>query len=121
MFSVKVLVFSEPVTIIIYTRKWFPLQGELAPLTKMLHFNKPIQIRSMLADILFQDTFAGEAGEGEGGEEETTGGYFYCYFYWYFFCSGKKVFCFLALEFHSQNTPARMGIINRRMSCAHGY
>ena len=38
----------------------------------MLHFNKPIQIRSMLADI-FQDTFA---GEGEGGEEETTGGYF---------------------------------------------
>ena len=47
--------------------KWFPLQGELAPLTKkMLHFNKPIQIRSMLADI-FQDTFAGEAGEG--GEE----------------------------------------------------
>ena len=30
----------------------------------MLHFNKPIQIRSMLADI-FQDTFA---GEGEGGE-----------------------------------------------------
>ena len=39
-----------------------------------MHFNKPIQIRSMLADI-FQDTFAGEAGEGEGGEEETTGGY----------------------------------------------
>ena len=33
----------------------------------MLHCNKPIQIRSMLADI-FQDTFAGEAGEGEGGE-----------------------------------------------------
>ena len=25
----------------------------------MLHFNKPIEIRSMLADI-FQDTFAGE-------------------------------------------------------------
>ena len=60
-----------------------PLQGELAPLTKMLHFNKPIQIRSMLADI-FQNTFAGEAGEGEGGEEETTRGYFY----WYFYCSG---------------------------------
>ena len=49
----------------IYTRKWFPLQGELAPLTKMLHFNKPIQISSMLADI-FQDTFA---GEGEGGDD----------------------------------------------------
>ena len=37
----------------------------------------------MLADI-FQDTFAREAGEGEGGEEETTGSYFY----WYFYCSG---------------------------------
>ena len=68
----------------------------------------------MLADI-FQDTFAGEAGEGEGGEEETTGGYFYCYFYWYFYCSGYKVFCFLALEFHSQNTHARIGITDRRL------
>ena len=28
-----------------------------------------------------QDTFAGEAGEGDGSEEETTGGYIYCYFY----------------------------------------
>ena len=24
-----------------------------------------------------QDTFAGEAGKGDGGEEETTGDYFY--------------------------------------------
>ena len=31
----------------------------------------------MLAAGIVQDTFAGEAGEGEGGEEETTGGYFY--------------------------------------------
>ena len=63
------------------TRKWFPLQGELAPLKKMLYFlinNKPNLIRSMLAAGIIQDTFAGEAGEGEGGEEDTTGGYFYC-------------------------------------------
>ena len=33
---------------------------------------------SMLAAGMVQDTLAGEAGEGEGGEEETTGGYFYC-------------------------------------------
>ena len=73
------------------TRKWLPLQGELAPLTKMWYFlinNKPILIRSMLAAGIVQDTFSGEAGEGEGGEEEMTGGYFYCYFYWYFYCSG---------------------------------
>ena len=69
---------------LINTRKWFPLQGELAPITKMLYFlinNKPILIRSMLAAGIVQDTFAGEAGEDEGGEEEITGGYFYCYFY----------------------------------------
>ena len=35
----------------------------------------------MLAAGIVLDTFAGEAGEGEGGEEEMTGGYFYCYFY----------------------------------------
>ena len=34
--------------------------------------NKPILIRSMLADGIVQDTFAGEAGVGKGGEEETT-------------------------------------------------
>ena len=45
--------------------------------------NKPIMISSMLAAGIFQDTFVGEAVEGRG-EEETTGGYFYCYFYWYF-------------------------------------
>ena len=27
---------------------------------------------------IVQDTFAGEAGEGEGNEKETTGGYIYC-------------------------------------------
>ena len=47
--------------------------------------NKPILIRSMLAAGIVQDTFVGEAVEGKGGEEETTGGYFYCYFYWYFY------------------------------------
>ena len=30
----------------------------------------------MLAAVIVQDTLAGEAGEGEGGKEETTGGYF---------------------------------------------
>ena len=69
----------------------------------MLYFlinNKAILIRSMLAVAagVVQDTFvgeavegegrspdmfAGEAVQGEGGEEKTTGGYFYCYFYWY--------------------------------------
>ena len=43
--------------------------------------NEPILIRSMQAAGIVQDKFAGEAGEGEGGEEETTEGYFYCYFY----------------------------------------
>ena len=65
-----------------------PLQGELAPLTKNVVFYKPLLIRSMLAAGIVQDTFAGEAGEGEVGEEETTGGYFYCYFYWFFYRSG---------------------------------
>ena len=48
----------------------------------MLYFlinNKPILIRSMLAASIVQDTFAGETVDNEGGEEETTGGYFYCY------------------------------------------
>ena len=34
-------------------------------------------LTSTLAAGIVQDTFAGEAEEGEGGEEETTGGYFY--------------------------------------------
>ena len=82
---------------IIITRKWFPLQGELASLTKKCCYlinNKPILIRSKLAASIVQDTFAREAVENEGGEEETTGGYFYCYFYWYFYRSGWKVIPF---------------------------
>ena len=66
-----------------YTRKWFPLQGELTQVSKYVYFlikNKSILVHSMLAAGIVQDTIA---GEGEGGEEETTGGYFYCYFYWY--------------------------------------
>ena len=46
----------------------------------MLYFlinNKPILVHSMLAAGIVQDTFAGEAVEGE---EETTGGYFYWHF-----------------------------------------
>ena len=42
----------------------------------MLYFlinNKPILFRIMLGAGIVQDTFAGEAGEGEGGEEEMTG------------------------------------------------
>ena len=51
------------------TRKWLPLQGELAPLSKRVEFSyKPILIRSTLAAGIVQDTFAVEAGEGEGGE-----------------------------------------------------
>ena len=41
----------------------------------MLYFlinNKLILVHSMLAAGIVQDTFAGEAVEGEGGEEETT-------------------------------------------------
>ena len=75
----------------INTRKWFPLQGELAPITNMSYFlinNKPKLILSMLGAGIVQVTFGGEAGEAEGGEEETTGGYFYGYFYWYFYRSG---------------------------------
>ena len=41
----------------------------------MLYFlinNKPKLISSMLAAGIVRDRFVGEAGEGEGGEEETT-------------------------------------------------
>ena len=55
--------------------------------------NEPILTHSMLDAGIVQDTFAGKAGEGKGGEGETTGGYFYCYFY----RSGQKFFCVLAL------------------------
>ena len=58
----------------------------------------------MLAAGIVQDTFIGEAVEGEGGEEETTGGYFYCYFYTGTFTARLEVFRFLALEFNSHNT-----------------
>ena len=49
----------------------------------MLYFtnNEPILIRPMQATIIVRAPFPGEAGEGEGHEEEMTGGYFYCYFY----------------------------------------
>ena len=76
--------------------------------------NRPILIRSKLAASIGQDMFAREAVENEGGEVETTGGYFYCYFYWYFYRQARKSFRFLALEFNSQNTNARMRIRNRR-------
>ena len=71
----------------IYTRKMVPFARRASSPNKKLYFpinSKPILIRSMLAAGLVQDTFSREAEEGEGGEEETTGGYFYCYFYWYF-------------------------------------
>ena len=45
----------------------------------MLYFlinNKPILVHSMLAAGIVQDTFAVQAVEGDGDEEETTGGYF---------------------------------------------
>ena len=43
--------------------------------------DQPMLIRSTQVAGIVQDTFAGEAGEGKGGEEETTRGYFYRYFY----------------------------------------
>ena len=46
-----------------------------SPNKKMWYFlknNKPILILSIVAASVVQDTFAGEAEEGEGGEEETT-------------------------------------------------
>ena len=75
------------------TRKWFPLQGERADLNQksVVSIHEPILIRSTQAAGIVRDTYTGEDGEGEGGEEETTGGYFYC--------SGWKIFHFLALEF----------------------
>ena len=75
--------YSVDIYLFCMTRKWFPLQGELAPVTKYVVFSYLILVHSILAAGIVQDTFAGEAVEGEGGEEETTGGYFYCYFYWY--------------------------------------
>ena len=82
-------------------------------LKNKLHFyfnntfnNEPI-LTSMLAAGIVQDTFAEEAGECDGGEEETTGGHFYH--------SGWKFFHFLALEFLSQNTNTRTHIRNIRM------
>ena len=73
------------------TRKWFPLQGELASLTKKCCILLLIITNTdsfQAGCYIVQDTFAREAVENEGGEEETTGGYFYCYFYWYFYRSG---------------------------------
>ena len=83
-----------------------PLQGERAAQTK--NSSEPILIHSTQAAGRVQDSCVGEAGEGERGEEEMTGGYFYRYFY----RSGKKVFRFLVLEFLWQNTHTRMRIRN---------
>ena len=42
-------------------------------------FNNETTLTSMLVAGIVLDTFSGEAGEGEGVEEETIGVYFYCY------------------------------------------
>ena len=64
--------------------------------------NEPILTSTLAAGIVL-DTFVEEAGEGEGVEEETTGGYLYRYFY----CSGGKFFRFLALNlYHKTLTRA---------------
>ena len=81
----------------------------------MLYFlihNKPILIRSMLAAGIVQDTFAGEAGEGKGGEEETTGGY--CYIVLFLPLRLESLPFLRALEFHTENTHTRTCIRNRR-------
>ena len=65
----------------------------------------------MLAAGIVQDTFAREAVENEGGEEETTSTVTST---GTFTAQARKSFRFLALEFNSQNTNARMRITNRR-------
>ena len=65
--------------------------------------------------------FAGEAGEGEGGEEEMTGGDFSTATSTGTFTVQARNFCFLALEFHSQNTHACMRIRNRRTYIIYKY
>ena len=68
--------------------------------------NQPI-LSSMLAAGIVQDTFAGEAGEGERGDEvETTGGYFYH--------PARNSSRFVAIEFLSQITNTRTRIRNVR-------
>ena len=70
----------------------------------MLYFlinNKPILIRSKLAASIVQNTFAREAVEKEGGEEETTGGYSTVTSTGTFTAQSRKSFRFLALEFNS--------------------
>ena len=49
------------------------------PNQKTLYFSYSytVILTSILAAGIVQNTFAGEAGEGAGGEVETTGGYFY--------------------------------------------
>ena len=42
-------------------------------------FNNETTLTSVLVAGIVLDTFAGEAGEGNGVEEETIGDYFYCY------------------------------------------
>ena len=61
----------------------------------------------MLAASIVQDTFTGEAGEGERGDEvETTGGYFYH--------PARNSSRFLAIEYLSQITNTRTRIRNVR-------
>ena len=60
----------------------------------------------MLAAGIVQDTLAGKVGEGEGGEVETTGGYFY---HW----AGNSS-RFVAIEFLSKIANARTRIRNVR-------
>ena len=63
----------------------------------------------MLAAGIVQDTFAGEAGEGEerGRQVETTGGYFY-------HTRAGNSSRFVAIEFLSQITNTRTRIRNIR-------
>ena len=65
-----------------------------------------VLIRSMLAAGIVQDTFAGEAGEGEGGEEDML-------LLLVLLPLRQESLPFPTLEFHSQNTHARMRIRNR--------
>ena len=67
-----------------------PITRRASSLKNMLYFHKPILISSMLAAGIVQDRFVGESVEGEGGEEETTGGYLYFYFYRYFYRQARK-------------------------------
>ena len=76
---------------------------------------KPILIRSKLASSIVQDTFAREAVETKEAKRRLLEATSTVTSTGTFTAQARKSFRFLALEFNSQNTNARMRIKNRRM------